>query len=65
MKQAECSLHHVKAVNIAVGKHVGYIKQRSFLSMYITILKKKKKKRLFNRTEGKDFYTIKSNPLLQ
>lgn len=37
IKQEECSLHHVKAVNIAVGGHVGYIKQKGFLSTYVTI----------------------------
>lgn len=54
IKQAECLLHHVKAVNTAVGKHVGYIKQKSFLHTYVTILEKEW---LFNGTlnVGGDF----------
>jgi len=43
-KKAECSQHHVKAVNIAVGDHTGYMKQKSLLSTYVTVLQKKKKR---------------------
>lgn len=61
MKQAECSQHLAKAVNTAVGEHAGYTQQKTYLGLCIVNLGAKN----INRTEGRDFYTIKPKPLLQ